>query len=97
MIKIESDGRQVTAMTPLNQIKSNKITAVNGASVTLGGSTYNLSDKVQIYVKSSYPAVYHMITREELKELAETHRADVYTDKPSSTGGQVRIIVLSEN
>lgn len=97
VIKIESDGRQVTAMTPLNQIKSNKITAVNGASVTLGGSTYSLSDKVQIYVKSSYPAVYHMITREELKELAETHRADVYTDKPSSTGGQVRIIVLSEN
>ncbi len=97
VVKIESDGRQITAMTPLTLIKSNKITAINGSSVTLGNNTYIMSDKVQVYVKSSYPAVYHMITMEELAELAEEYSASVYTEKQASVGGQVRMIILSEN
>ena len=94
-VRIKSDGHQVSSMTPLTLIKSNKITDVTGSSVTLGGNTYTMSDKVQIYVKNSYPGVYSMITVEELESMYSEHQAYVYADKAASMGGRVRIIVLN--
>ncbi len=96
-VRIKSDGREITSMTPLTLIKSNKITNITGSSVTLGGNTYTMSDKVQIYAKKSHPGVYSMITIEELISLADEHQAYVYADKAASAGGRVRIIVLNIN
>ena len=94
-VKIKSDGRGITSMEPLNLIKSNKITDINGSTIILGGNTYIMSDKVQIYVKSSYSSLYSMTTVEELADLAGDHKAYVYTDKATSVGGRVRVIILS--
>ena len=78
-------------------MKSNDITKINGSTITLGGNTYILSDKVQIYLKSSYTSAYSRITREELADLAEEYKASVYTDKATSAGGRVRVILLRNN
>lgn len=96
-VKIKGDGRSITSMTPLNLIKTNKITDVNGSVITLGSNAYTMSDKVQIYVKSSISSVYSMITVDELAELADEYQAYVYADKTASTGGRVRVIILRAN
>lgn len=96
-VTIKGDGREITSMTPLTLVKSNEITEINGSTIILGGNTYILSDKVQIYLKSSYTSAYSMITREELADLAEEYKASVYTDKATSAGGRVRVILLRNN
>lgn len=96
-VRIKGDGREVTSMTPLTLIKSNKITNITGATITVGSDTYIMSDKVQIYFKSAYPSAYSMITIEELEELADEYKAYVYADKTYSVGGRVRVIILRTN
>lgn len=96
-VKIKGDGREITSITPLTLIKSNNITDINGSVITLGSDSYIMSDKVQIYVKGSYSSVYSMITIEELADLANENQAYVYTDKATSDGGRVRVIVLRTN
>jgi len=96
-VTIKGDGRNVTSMTPLTLIQSNKITDISGSVVTVGTNAYIMSDKVQIYIKSSYPSVYNMITIEELADLADEHPAYVYTDKPTSAGGRIRVIIVHAN
>ena len=96
-VRIKGDGREVTSMTPLTLINSNKITDITGSAITVGNNTYTMSDKVQIYVESSYPSAYSMITIEELAELADECKAYVYADKTHSVGGRVRVIILRTN
>lgn len=96
-VKIKGDGREVTSMTPLTLIKSNNITDITGSTITVGNDTYIMSDKVQIYVKSTYPSAYSMITIEELEELADEYKAYVYADKTYSAGGRVRVIIMKTN
>ncbi len=96
-VRIKGDGREVTSMTPLTLIKSNKITDITGSTITVGNDTYIMSDKVQIYFKSTYPSAYSMITIEELEELADEYKAYVYADKTYSVGGRVRVIILQTN
>lgn len=96
-VKIKSNGRNVTMMTPLTQIKASKITGISGATITINNSKYTMSDKVQIYVKGAYTNPYSMITVEELEELADEYQVSVYTDKDVSSGGRVRIIILRNN
>ncbi len=96
-VKIKSNGKEVTSMTPLTLIKSNEITDITGSTITVGGDTYIMSDKVQIYLKSSYPSAYSMITIEELAELADEYKVYVYADKTYSVGGRVRVIILQTN
>jgi len=93
-VRIKGDGREVTSMTPLTLIKSNKITDITGSNITVGSNTYIMSDKVQIYLKSTYPSAYSMITVDELEELADEYKAYVYADKTYSVGGRVRVIIL---
>ncbi len=94
-VKIQTDGKNVLSMTALNVLSSNKITDINGATITLGGKTYTMSDKVQVYMRKANPSTYNMITLDELKDMAKDYQAAVYIDKPSSEGGRVRIIVIS--
>lgn len=97
-VKIKGDGREVTSMTPLTQIKATKITDVSGSTITMDNNKYIMSDKVQIYVKnSSYGYVYSMISVDELAETAHEYTAYAYTDKAVSSGGRVRVIILRVN
>ncbi len=97
-VKIKGDGRQVTSMTPLSQVKATKITDIIGSTITMNNNKYIMSDKVQIYVKnSSYGYVYSMITVDELAEMVDKYQAYVYTDKATSDGGRVRVIILRTN
>ncbi len=96
-VKIKSNGREITSMTPLTQIKSSKITEISGSVITMNNNEYILSDKVQIYVKGSYANPYSMITVDELAALAEEYQASIYADKETSAGGRVRIIILRNN
>lgn len=97
-VKIKGDGREVTSMTPLSQIKATKITDVSGSTITMNNNKYIMSDKVQIYVKnSSYGYLYSMITVDELTEMAEEYTAYAYMDKSISSGGRVRVIILRGN
>ncbi len=95
-VQIKTNGREITSMTPLSKLPSEKITDITGSNITLGGKTYTMSDKVQIYVKKKYSAAsYTLITMDEFTQTADQYDAYVYMDKPFSSGGRVRIIVLS--
>ena len=96
-VKIKSDGREVTSMTPFSKSNATKITEISGSVITMNNNKYTLSDKVQIYVKTSYSSVYSMITLDELAELADQYTAYVYTDKLTSPAGRVRVIILRGN
>lgn len=97
-VKIKGDGREVTSMTALSKINATKITDVSGSIITMNENEYIMSDKVQIYVKDlSYGSVYNMITVDELAELADEYTAYVWVDKATSSGGRVRVIILSGN
>ncbi len=97
-VRIKSNGREVTSITSLTQIKATKITNVSGSTITMNNSKYIMSDKVQIYVKnSSYGSLYNMITVDELAEMADEYAAYAYTDKAVSSGGRIRVIILRGN
>ncbi len=95
-VKINGSGAAVNSMTPLSAISSNKITGISGSLINLGGQSYVMADNVQIYIKESISHPYSMITLGELSDIYEDYRASVYTDKALSTGGRIRVIVLSK-
>lgn len=92
-VKITTDGRSVTAMSALSKATSGKITEVTGSEIKVSGKTYTMSDKVQIYIKKSYE--YTMVTKDEMIDLMSEYSATIYQDKEYSSGGRVRVIVLS--
>jgi len=93
-VKIKSsDNGSVISITPLSKAASGKIASISGSQITVSGNSYTMSDKVNIYLKKSYE--YTMITIDELDDLKNNYTATVYQDKSSSSGGRIRIIVLS--
>ena len=91
VVRIESDGRSVVSMTPLSKITGRNNVEISGAYVTIGGKSYQMSDKVEIYLKKTPDAsVFNMITQDEFKELKDEYQVALYTDSD-----RVRIIVLS--
>lgn len=96
VVKIATDGRSVTSISPLNKVSSTKVTDISGSTITMSGKSYILSDKVQIYVKdSSSKMAYNMITRDEFEDIAYDETVNVYVDNISASGGRVRIIIVS--
>ena len=94
-VRIESDGRSVVSMTPLSKITGRGNVEISGAYVTIGEKSYQMSDKVEIYLKKTPDSsVFNMITQDEFDELKDEYQVALYTDS-SSVGGRVRIIVLS--
>lgn len=91
-VKIVKTERGVTSISALNKASSSKITNISGSSVTAGGKTYTLSDKVQIYVKNS--SGYTMITKDELLNMQNGKMVSIYTDNGVSDAARVRIILL---
>lgn len=93
VVKIVGDGRNVYSISPIEKAQTGKITNITGSTITIGGKSYTLSDKVQVYVKKSYE--YTMVTLDELLELSDSMTASIYQDKQNSAGGRVRVIILS--
>ncbi len=95
-VQIKTNGREITSMTPLSKLSSDKITDIAGSNITVDGKTYTMSDKVQIYIRKQYSsASYTLVTMDEFIEMADEYSASVYIDKPFSSGGRVRVIILS--
>lgn len=95
-VQIKTNGREITSMTPLSKLSSDKITDIAGSNITVDGKTYTMSDRVQIYLKKQYSSTsYTLITMDEFIQMAEEHNASVYIDKPFSSGGRIRVIILS--
>ena len=92
-VKIVSDGRNITSISSIKKVPSNKVSAISGNIITVGGKEYTMSENVQIYIKKSYE--YTMITMDELSQNYENYNLSAYIDKEISEGGRVRIIVLS--
>ena len=92
-VKITTDGRTVTSILSLNKLSSTKISDITGSLITVGGTTYTMSDKVQIYMKDS--SGYTMLTKDELLDKKDGHFASIYTDNGVSDAKRVRIIVIS--
>ncbi len=91
VVRIESDGRSVVSMTALSKITGRDNVDVSGAYVIIGGKEYQMSDKVEIYLKKTPDAsVYNMITKDEFGELKDDYQVAIYIDSE-----RVRIIVLS--
>ena len=91
VVKIEGDGRSVVSMTTLSKITGRENVEISGVYVTIDGKDYQMSDKVEIYLKKTPDAsVYNMITQDEFDELKDNYQVAIYTDS-----GRVRIIVLS--
>lgn len=90
---VTADGRSVTSISALTKATSGKITQISGSEITVNSKSYVMSDKVQIYIKKSNE--YTMITIDELEEMRSDYSAAIYHDRPSTSGGRVRIIVLS--
>ena len=92
-VKITTDGRTVTSISSLNKLSSTKISDITGSLITVGGTTYTMSDKIQIYMKDS--SGYTMLTKDELLDKKDGHIVSVYTDNGVSDAKRVRIIVIS--
>lgn len=91
VVRIESDGRSVQSMTALTRIVGRDNVGISGAYVTVGEKVYQMSDKVEVYLKKTPDAsVYNMITQDEFDNLKNDYQVSIYTDS-----GRVRIIVLS--
>ncbi|MBQ3118246.1 MAG: S-layer homology domain-containing protein [Clostridia bacterium] len=90
---VSADGRSVTSLSPLPKAATGKISSITGSEITVGGKTYTMADNVQIYQKKSYE--YTMLTIDELNEMKSDHSANLYQDKAITSGGRVRIIVIS--
>lgn len=91
-VKIVSKGNSVSSLTPLTKISSGKLSDISGSTVTYGGKSYTLSDKVSIYTKDSGNN-YSMITLDELENSLNNYSVTLYTDKNSSSNGRIRIIL----
>lgn len=96
VVRIVTDGRSVTAISPLNKVPSTRVTDIAGSAITIGNKKYILSDKVQIYVKDPTSLTsYNMITRDEFEDIAYGENVTIYVDNVSASGGRVRIIIVS--
>lgn len=92
VVKISSvDGRTVASISALKNPLTGKITAMEGAQITISGKSCTLADDVQIYLRKSFD--YTMLTKDELKNMKDKYSASVYRDKTTSSG-RVRVIIL---
>ncbi len=96
-VQIATNGREINSLVSLSRISGKKISNISGSVITIDGKDYILWDKVQIYIKKpvSTQNTYTMITMDELMEMADEYNVSAYTDRLSSSGGRIRIIVLS--
>ena len=93
--KVIFSGNSVSSMTNLTKI-SGKIEELNNTYATVGSNHYLLDDNVKIYYRN-YNWDYMLITMEDLLEDEEYNIVGVYYDKSITSGGRVRVILVTKN
>ena len=83
-----SDTDNVKALTAL----SGNVEEVTDTTLRIGKAVYPLWDKVSVYRKVDMGRDYTLIPLSEIKGDA-TYRLTAYWDKPTASGGRVRIII----
>ncbi len=91
-VKAEGEKSKVSALSSLNSLKGN-VTAIDNTTVTVGGNTYKVSDKVKVYKKSGY-LKYELVALSELSNEIGNGYVTAYCDKDEKYGGRVRIITI---
>lgn len=82
LVKINSDNGSPSAFT--------------SESITVGGSTYKISDKVACYTKGAASSdEYSMVSLSELVNNKDNYTYTIYYDKATSSGGRVRVILAT--
>ena len=92
--KIIYNGNSVSSMTNLTKI-SGKIEELNNTYATVGSNHYLLDDNVKIFYKN-YNWDYMLITMEDLLEDEDYDIVGVYYDKSITSGGRVRVILVTK-
>ena len=93
--KIIFSNNSISSMTNLTKI-SGKIEELNNTYATVGNNHYLLDDNVKIYYKN-YNWDYMLITMEDLLEDEDYQIVGVYYDKSITSGGRVRVIIVTKN
>ncbi len=75
---------------------SNKIESISTDKLIADNTTYKISDKVEVYKRESVNHEYSMSDINEVITNADKYHITAYYDKPSSSGGRVRVIVVSD-
>ena len=93
--KIIFSNNSISSMINLTKI-SGKIEELNNTYATVGNNHYLLDDNVKIYYKN-YNWDYMLITMEDLLEDDDYQIVGVYYDKSITSGGRVRVILVTKN
>lgn len=93
--KIIYNGNTISSMTNLSK-PSGKIEEINNTFVTVNGSHYLLDDNVKIFYRN-YNWDYMLITMEDLLEDEEYSIVGVYYDKTITSGGRIRVVLVTKN
>ena len=83
----------------LNKIESvsGRATSISSDKITIAGTTYKLSDRVDCYKgESSLASEYSMISIYDVIEKYSSESITVYYDKTMESGGRVRVLVVSQ-
>lgn len=92
--KIIFSNNSISSMTNLTKI-SGKIEELNNTYATVGSNHYLLDDNVKIFYKN-YNWDYMLITMEDLLEDEDYDIVGVYYDKSITSGGRVRVILVTK-
>lgn len=70
-----------------------KVDAKTETRIKLGDTVYNLSDGVVAY-GGDYPVNYRAISMDKLVEMQNVSKVTLYSDRPLSQGGTVKVIIV---
>lgn len=91
-VKIIMSGGQALSMTKLSEI-SGAVSNITESSVTVGKTTYPISDKVSVYLKTS-TYDYLIVPIGDIVASPSSYSVKAYVDKEPANGGRVRVIVV---
>ncbi len=94
--KIYGSDNNPSSLLSISYVNDN-ITSITYDRLVAGNVTYKISDKVQVYERSySTSNEYSMISVEDIISNKNKYNISAYYDKPSSSGGRVRIILATK-
>lgn len=93
-VKISISGGQVLSMQNLTA-KSGAVSNLTASSITIDETTYTISDKVSVYLKTSTND-YLIVPIGDIVAAPSSYSIKAYVDKGPTYGGRVRVIVVSK-
>ncbi len=90
-VKAVVSGNSIQTLSALSRV-SGTVSRITAGEVTIGGTSYLVSDSVVVFKKISI-GKYAVITLTDLVENSEEYKMAVYIDKAQRLGGRVRVIM----